>query len=379
MPGARTFIMAGGGSGGHVIPLLAVARELRARGYDCVFIGTRAGFEARLVPPAGFPIEFIEIGGLKRVGIGRLLRSLAQLPAGIVRARRLLARLGPAAIFSLGGYAAGPVVIAGWLLRIPIVIMEPNAVPGFTNRWTGRLVSRALLNFPDAARFFPAGRSEVSGVPVRDGFFTIAPRPPAEKTTILITGGSQGSRTLNNAARASWPLFRDANAPVRFIHQTGRATHEELAREFAETGLDGEIVPFIDDMPAAFAAAGLIVCRSGAGTTAELAAAGKPSILVPLPTAADNHQLHNAEAFERAGAARLVLDRDMNGHSLFDEVMLLTSAPSTLVQMGSQARQFAHPGAARRAAAVLEQVSAIFRDKRPAAIDLPAESRNNQD
>ncbi len=379
MPGARTFVMAGGGSGGHVIPLLAVARELRARGHDCVFIGTRAGFEARLVPAAGFPIEYIEIGGLKRVGMARILRTLAQLPAGIVRVRRLLGRLRPAAIFSMGGYAAGPVVIAGWLSRVPIVIMEPNAIPGFTNRWTGRAVRRALLNFPDTARFFPKGRSEVTGVPVRDDFFAIAPQAHDETATILITGGSQGSRTLNNAARASWKLFREAGAPVRFIHQTGLAPYQDLAREFSATELAGEIVPFIDDMPAAFGAASIIVCRSGASTTAELAAAGKPSILVPLPAAADNHQLHNARAFERAGAARLLLDREMSGPRLFEEVMALISAPSSLLRMGSQVRQFAHPGAARRAAVVLEEVSANFAAKCSAAIDLPVESRNNQD
>src|SRR5437667_55941 len=165
--------MAGGGSGGHVIPLLAVAQELRSRGHECVFIGTRTGFEARLVPAASFPIEYVEIGGLKRVGPARAVRSLGQLPLGTYRVRRLFHRLRPAAVFSLGGYAAGPVVLAAWWARHPIVIMEPNAVPGFTNRWICRVVSRALLNFSDAARYFPKGRSEVTGLPVRPEFFDI--------------------------------------------------------------------------------------------------------------------------------------------------------------------------------------------------------------
>jgi UDP-N-acetylglucosamine--N-acetylmuramyl-(pentapeptide) pyrophosphoryl-undecaprenol N-acetylglucosamine transferase len=352
-----TFVMAGGGSGGHVIPSLAVAQELRSRGHECVFIGTRAGFEARLVPAAGFPIEYIEIGGLKRVGFLRVFRTLTQLPIGAHRVRKLFRRLRPAAIFSMGGYVAGPVVIAGWRTSVPIIVMEPNAMPGFTNRRIARVAARALLNFPEAARFFPKGRSEVTGVPVRSAFFEIPKKPHEEKITILITGGSQGSRTLNNASRESWKRFAEANFPVRFIHQAGRNTYDELAREFAQTGLTGEVVPFIDDMPAAFAGADLVVCRSGAGAMAELAAAGKPSILVPLPTAADDHQLHNAQAFERAGAGRLVLDREMNGQRLFDEVKALRDDPEALAAVGEKARTFAHPDAARRAADVMERVS----------------------
>jgi UDP-N-acetylglucosamine--N-acetylmuramyl-(pentapeptide) pyrophosphoryl-undecaprenol N-acetylglucosamine transferase len=354
---SRTFVMAGGGSGGHVIPLLAVAQELRSRGHECVFIGTRTGFEARLVPAANFPIEYIEIGGLKRVGIARVVRTLAQLPLGTYRVLRLLRRLKPAAIFSLGGYAAGPVVVAGWLARLPIVIMEPNAMPGFTNRWIGRVVSRALLNFSAAARFFPKGRSEVTGLPVRGEFFKIPAKAGGDKITVLITGGSQGSRTLNNASRESWNYFRESGFPVRFIHQTGRNMHQELAAEFARTGLEGEVAPFIDNMPAAFAQADLVVCRAGAGAMAELAAAGKPSILVPLPTAADDHQLHNARAFESAGAGRLVPDREMNGQRLYEEVKALAADPAALKGMSEKARAFAHPDAACRAADLLEQVS----------------------
>ena len=348
--------MAGGGSGGHVIPLLAVAQELRSRGHECVFVGTRTGFEARLVPAADFRIEYIEIGGLKRVGAARVVRTLMQLPRGTYRVFGLLKRLKPAAIFSLGGYAAGPVVLAGWFARLPIVVMEPNAMPGFTNRWIGRVVTRALLNFSTAARFFPKGRSEVTGLPVRSEFFDIQAKAGGEKITVLITGGSQGSRTLNNAARESWKYFREAGFPVRFIHQTGRSMHEELAREFAQSGMEGEVVPFIDNMPAAFAQADLVVCRAGAGAMAELAAAGKPSILVPLPTAADDHQLHNARAFESAGAGRLVADREMDGRRFYEEVKALASDRGALKLTGEKARAFAHPDAARRAADVMEQV-----------------------
>ena len=347
--------MAGGGTGGHVVPLLAVARELEADGHQSVFIGTRKGFEAKLVPAAGFPLEFIDIGGLNRVGMLRTVRSLAQLPFSILRSKRLLDQHQAAAVFSLGGYAAGPVVLAALWKRSPLVVMERNAMPGLTNRKIGRFVHRALLGFPDTARFFPAGKSEITGLPVRPEFFKIAPKHRDAKLTILITGGSQGSRTLNEAARGSWRYFREARFPVRFIHQTGTAAHAALAQKFAESGMEGEVTPFIDDMPAAFARADLVICRAGAGAVAELAAAGKPSILVPLPTAADQHQLRNAEAFEKAGASVLVLDPEMDGGRLFEEVQKLRTRPELLQRMGERVRTFAHPDAARRAANVLEE------------------------
>ena len=350
-----TIVMAGGGTGGHVVPLLAVARELKARGHACVFIGTRTGFEAKMVPAAGFPLEFIEIGGLKRVGAMRTIRTLVQLPFSVLKVLRMLNKFQPAAVFSLGGYAAGPVVLATLRKRLPLVVMEPNAMPGLTNRQAGRFVTRALLSFPEAARFFPRGKSEITGLPVRPEFFAIQPKPREAMITILITGGSQGSRTLNQAAAGSWRYFREAAFPVRFIHQTGTATHAVLARKFAESGVQGEVLPFIDDMPQAFRSADLVICRAGAGAVAELAAAGKPSILVPLPHAADQHQLRNAEAFDKAGAARLILDQDMDGGRLFEEVGKLRSQPDLLKRMGERARTFAHPDAARRAADVLEE------------------------
>jgi UDP-N-acetylglucosamine--N-acetylmuramyl-(pentapeptide) pyrophosphoryl-undecaprenol N-acetylglucosamine transferase len=349
-----TFVMAGGGTGGHVMPLLAVARQLASDGHQPIFIGTRTGFEARLVPPSGFPLEFIEIGGLNRVGAMRTIRTVAQLPFSVLRSAKLLAKHQASAVFSLGGYAAGPVVVAALWRHLPLVVMEPNAMPGLTNRQIGRWVNRALLSFYEASNFFPPGKSEVSGLPVRPEFFRIPPKRRDAKLTVLVTGGSQGSRTLNNAALASWNYFRENRSPVRFIHQTGTAAHAGVAQNLAESGVEGEASPFIDDMPAAFAHADLVICRSGAGAVAELAAAGKPSILVPFPHSTDQHQLKNAEAFEKAGAAILVLDHEMDGGRLFEEVEKLRSRPELLQRMGERARTFAHPDAARRAAEVLE-------------------------
>jgi UDP-N-acetylglucosamine--N-acetylmuramyl-(pentapeptide) pyrophosphoryl-undecaprenol N-acetylglucosamine transferase len=354
-PGAR-FLMAGGGTGGHVIPLLAVARELRRRGHEVFFVGTERGMEARLVPAEGFELQKIAIGGLNRVGWRRKISTLVRLPLATARCVSLVR--GVAGVFSLGGYAAGPPVVGALLSRIPVVAMEPNAFPGFTNRVVGRMVSRALIAFAETARHFPEGRTELTGLPVREEFFHLPPKPRSVTLDLLITGGSQGSRTLNQAARQSWPLFRQAGLSVRIVHQSGEAQHRELSEEFARSGLEGRVTPFIAAMPEAFAQADLVVCRSGAGAVAELAAAGKPSVLVPLPFAADDHQARNAEALERAGAARMVRDAEMTGEKLFALAAELARSSGILERMGDAARGLAHPGAARRAAEILEEVAA---------------------
>jgi UDP-N-acetylglucosamine--N-acetylmuramyl-(pentapeptide) pyrophosphoryl-undecaprenol N-acetylglucosamine transferase len=229
--------------------------------------------------------------------------------------------------------------------------MEPNAVPGFTHRKLARFIAKALVSFEETVRYFPKGRAEVTGRPVRDEFFAIAPKLRGDLISVLITGGSQGSQTLNRAAEASWPLWKKNS--VRLIHQTGERAYADLAPKFQASGIAGEVSAFLDDMPRAFAEADVIVSRSG-GTVSEIAAAGKPSILVPLPTAADQHQLRNAQAFEKAGAARLVLDSEMSGARLVEEVTRLAGDPGLLEKMGNAARSLARPGAARRAADVLE-------------------------
>jgi UDP-N-acetylglucosamine--N-acetylmuramyl-(pentapeptide) pyrophosphoryl-undecaprenol N-acetylglucosamine transferase len=346
-----SFVMAGGGTGGHVIPALAVANELRSRGHAVRFIGTRSGIEAKLVPAAGFPIDWIEIGGLNRVGTRQMITSLAELPWSVFEAARALDRAKPAAVFSMGGYVAGPVLIAALWKRVPVVVMEPNAIPGFTHRKLARFVAKALVSFEETERYFPKGRAEVTGRPVASEFFAILPKPRTEVLTVLITGGSQGSRTLNRAAEESWPLWKKGS--VRLIHQTGERAYADLAPKFQTSGMAGEISAFLENMPRAFAEADVIVSRSG-GTVSEIAAAGKPSILVPLPTAADQHQLRNAQALEKAGAARLVPDSEMTGARLVEEVTRLASEPGTLEKMGLAARVLARSGAAQRAADVLE-------------------------
>jgi UDP-N-acetylglucosamine--N-acetylmuramyl-(pentapeptide) pyrophosphoryl-undecaprenol N-acetylglucosamine transferase len=349
---AYSFVLTGGGSGGHVFPALAVARVLQARGHRLLFVGTREGMESKLVPEAGFDIEYVRSGALNRVGLLKKLQSAVQLPLGIAAARRFLKRFGAQGIFSTGGFASGPVMLAGAAAGVPLVVMEPNSTPGFANRKIGRRVYRALLGFQDAAKWFPSGRSEVVGLPVRPEFFDVRPKSSGP-FTILITGGSQGSRTLNRASRESWKLLRD----IKLIHQTGAREYDELAREFAGAGVQGEVVPFIKNMAETFAQVDMVIGRSGAGGVNEIAAAGMPSVLVPLPFAADDHQRKNAEALVAVGAARMILDGEMNGGRLYSEVEELRRSPETLATMRERVRQFAHPGAAERAAAVLEEAA----------------------
>jgi len=348
--------MTGGGTGGHVFPALAVARVLRERGHEILFIGTREAIESRLVPEAGHNIEFIRSGGLNRVSLRQQAQTALMLPGSIAAAAAILRRFRPDAVFGMGGYVAGPVMAAAVLNRFPLVIMEPNAVPGFATRRVANRVYRALLGFESTRRFFRESRAEVTGVPVRREFFEVR-RKNGGPFTLLVTGGSRGARSLNRASRESWPLFRDSNSPVRFLHQSGAPEHEQLADAFRETGMLGEVVPFIEDMPAAFSEADLVVARAGAGAVNEIAAAGMPSILVPLPFAADDHQRKNAEALVERRAAEMVRDAELTGTRLYREVEALRSEPALLERMRERVRQFAKPGAAERAAEVLEEAA----------------------
>lgn len=355
-------MLTGGGTGGHVFPALAVGDILRDRGHRILYIGTKEGMEARLVAEHGYEMAYIRAGALNRVGLRRQLLTALQLPGGIAGARSLLREFQADAVFSMGGFVAGPVMAAAVLGKTPLVIMEPNAIPGYANRRISKHVYRALVGFEDARSSFPPARAEVTGVPVRAAFFEVQPKRHGA-FTVLITGGSRGARTLNRAAEASWPLFLAQQTPVRLILQTGPAEHERLANEFAKSGLPGEVVPFLRNMPEAFAEADLVVARSGAGSVNEIAAAGMPSVLVPFPFAADGHQQKNAETLTAAGAAHMVLDHEMNGERLFREVQALEGSVAEREQMRNAVRKFARPGAAERAADILEEAAQSKKSK----------------
>jgi UDP-N-acetylglucosamine--N-acetylmuramyl-(pentapeptide) pyrophosphoryl-undecaprenol N-acetylglucosamine transferase len=355
------FVMAGGGTGGHVIPALAVAGELRRRGYEAVFIGTRGGLESRLAPEAGFRLELIEIAGLQRTGWRNAAETLWKLPGAVLRSRALLKKTAARAVFSMGGYVAGPVVLAALLSRIPVVAMEPNALPGLVTRMTARWVRAAFVSFEETRRWFPPGRAEVSGLPVREAFFELPPPAADGPFTVLVTGGSRGSRALNRAARESWPHFRTAGAPVRWIVQTGAEEEAAMAEAFRASGLEGRVAAFIGDMPAAFGEASLVVGRAGAGAVSELAAAGRPSLLVPFPYAADDHQTANARALEKRGAARWMPESELSGESLFRAIEELRAQPERRAAMARAGRASAWRGAAGKAADALERAAGLGR------------------
>ena len=312
--------------------------------------------ESRLVPEAGFDIEFIRSGGLKRVGLRRQIQTAALLPGSIGAAWRLLRRFRPGAVFSMGGYVAAPVMAAALMSGIPLVVMEPNALPGLANRRVAGRVYRALVGFEATQAWFPQGKCELTGLPVRPEFFDVKPKRDGV-FTVLITGGSRGARTLNRASLESWSLFRESGRPVRIVHQTGAAEYESLVKAFSLAGMEGEAVPFIRDMPEAFGSADVVVARAGGGAVNEIAAGGMASVLVPLPFAADDHQRRNTEVLVNASAARMVPDREMNGARLFQEIESLRNDPEELKRMRNRVRQFARPGAAERAAEILEEAA----------------------
>jgi UDP-N-acetylglucosamine--N-acetylmuramyl-(pentapeptide) pyrophosphoryl-undecaprenol N-acetylglucosamine transferase len=333
------------------MPLLAVAEQLRSRGHSPQFIGTKTGFEARLVPERNFPIEYVEIGGFMGLGLARKLKLLYQLPLSVLRCLASIRKHKPVACFSLGGYVAAPPVIASLLNGLPLVVMEPNAMPGVVNRWMGRFARKALISFPQAAPYFPAAAVEITGLPVRQQFFDIEPKPFSGELTLLITGGSQGSQTLNRAVRELWPLLNGLN--IRLIHQCGKKEEEALRQEFTQTCLKGTVTAFISDMPSAFAQADLVLCRAGAGTVSELAAAGRPAILVPYPFAADDHQAKNAQAVVDAGAGLMFRDEQLTGQVLYKVLSDFILNPASLTEMASRSKQLSRPGAATRAADIL--------------------------
>ena len=304
-------------------------------------------------------LPIFQVGALQEVSLIRRLRTLAELPASCFAAASILRDTAASAVFSMGGYASGPVTLMAWAMDVPVVVMEPNAVPGFAHRRIGPVAARALLGFPSAARWFPEGRWEVCGIPIREEFFRLSPKPHQPPFTVLVTGGSQGSRRLNGAAVESLKGWADAGRldAIIFLHQSGTNDYNYVSAAYGQIGARAEVTPFLEDMPGAFARADLVVCRAGASAVAELAAAGKAAILVPFPFAADQHQLRNAEAMASAGAAVLVEDRDLTGGRLFAEISSLLDSPPRLEQMERAARSLARPGAARRAADVLEEIA----------------------
>src|SRR5271170_2240701 len=360
-------ILAGGGTGGHVIPALAIADELKKNyAAEVLFVGTARGIENRLVTTAGYPLRLVRVGQLKNVSLMTRVKTAFDLPRALWDAGRMLNEFAPDVVIGVGGYASGPAMLAAVVKHIPTLAFEPNVVPGFANRVVARFVSGAAVHFEETAKYFR--HAEVTGVPVRQAFFEIQDKRGGTPT-LLVFGGSQGAHAINEAMIRCLPeLLRQAPG-IHIIHQTGeRDYNDALAayRRLGEAGLGEsvEVFKFIEDMPAGFARADLVVCRSGASTVAEITAAAKPAIFVPFPHAADDHQRVNAEALASVGAAVLVEESKLEGVWLAETIAALLGDQRRLQSMSQAARSLAHPNAARDIAAMAVRVAGLESEER---------------
>ncbi|MCL2625803.1 MAG: undecaprenyldiphospho-muramoylpentapeptide beta-N-acetylglucosaminyltransferase [Cystobacterineae bacterium] len=345
------LLVAGGGTGGHIFPGIAVAEELttRAPNNEVVFVGTQHGIEAKVVPQAGFRLCTIPSRGLKRVGFWKKLWGLFLLPFSFLAALRVLRKEKPDFVLGVGGYSSGPLVLTAVLLRIPAAIQEQNAAAGVTNRILGRFVKAVFLAFEQASKDFPSHKVHVVGNPVRRKLFDnyLRSTSPHPGFNVLVFGGSMGARGINLGMREALAFLEDLKGELHFVHQTGKNDLEKVQAAYVEHRFSAEVLPFIDDMSAVYARSELIVCRAGAVTLAELTVCKKPSILIPFPYAADDHQTKNARAMEEAGAAVVFLESELTGERLATEIRALLKDPERRLKMERNAGLMGRPEAAK--------------------------------
>jgi UDP-N-acetylglucosamine--N-acetylmuramyl-(pentapeptide) pyrophosphoryl-undecaprenol N-acetylglucosamine transferase len=348
-------VVAGGGTGGHLYPGIAVARELLARQPDAQisFAGTERGIETRVVPREGFSLDLIRSGGLKGKSMADRVRGVTLLPMSLVDAWQVISTRRPDLVIGVGGYSSGPVVLLASLRGVPTMVLEQNAVPGLTNRLLARFVNAAAVTFEATASFF-GPKAFVSGNPVRLEFLAAA-GPSQESavddqtsvTRVLVFGGSQGAHAINVAMVEAASRLATADPHLRLTHQTGERDVEMVRSGYRAAALDAVVEPFLYDMGRRLSDADVVVCRAGATTLAELTAAGKAAILIPLPTATDDHQRKNAEALAAHGAAEVLLQRDLTGESLASRLLALAADRMRRQQMARAARTLARPDAAK--------------------------------
>lgn len=353
------LLIAGGGTGGHLYPGIAVAEELLRRDPTATvrFVGTARGLESRVVPASGFALDVIRSAGLKGKSIGALLRGLALLPLSALDAWRVLSRVRPDVVVGVGGYSSGPVLLLAALRGMPTLLMEQNAAPGFTNRMLARWVRAAALSYDEARPWFPR-TGFVSGNPVRRGFLTAEAGGEREaRVQVLTIGGSQGARAINDAMAAAAPRFAAASARLAITHQTGARDLDRVRTAYAAAGCPAVVEAFFDDMPARMAHADIVVARAGASTLAELTIVGRPAILIPLPTAADDHQRKNADALARAGAAEVLAESELTGERLATAVLALVADARRREAMALHSRALGRPDAAARVVDRLQQLA----------------------
>jgi UDP-N-acetylglucosamine--N-acetylmuramyl-(pentapeptide) pyrophosphoryl-undecaprenol N-acetylglucosamine transferase len=355
VPTPIRVVIAGGGTGGHLYPGIAVARELQARDPDAQisFAGTARGIESRVLPREGFPLDLIRVGGVKGKSIVDRVRGALLMPLGLFDGWRIVVARRPDLVIGLGGYSSGPVVLVAALRGVPAMLLEQNAVPGLTNRLLARFVTAAAVTFDSTQAFF-GSKAFVSGNPVRPEFLsTTGPQQESELddqtsvTRVLVFGGSQGAHAINMAMVEAAAELAAGPPPFRLTHQTGERDLEMVRDAYRRAGLEADVQPFLYDMGRRIADADLIVCRSGATTLAEITASGKAAILVPLPTATDDHQRKNAEALASAGAASLLPQTELNGPALARRILELAADAGARARIARAARALAKPDAAR--------------------------------
>ena len=353
-------LIAAGGTGGHIYPGIAVAREILRRDPEAEirFVGTARGLENRLVPQAGFELSIIDSAGLKSVGARARARGLAKLPRSFLAARQIIRNFRPDVVIGAGGYVSGPVLLTAALMKLPTMVMESNALPGWTNRTLARFVDKAAVSFEASLPFF-RGKGVVTGNPVRREFFEIPARQrDASQFSILVFGGSQGAHAINEAMVAALPNLEEHRDELRITHQTGEADFERVRKGYLDAGWGerADVRRYIDDMVLSFADADLVICRAGATTTAELIAAGKAAIMIPFPLAADDHQRRNAEALEASSAAKMILQKDLTGPGLAKAIKDLVRLPDEVRKMGEASRKLARGDAAAAAVDLIQEL-----------------------
>ena len=355
-------LIAGGGTGGHLFPAIALGDEILARGGAVRFVGTAAGLEARVLPARGYDLQLIEVSGLKRVGAAGLARGLVKLPTALLQSRRAVQEFHPDAVVGVGGYASGPVVLAAALAGRPTAIMEQNSIPGVTNRILGRVVGRVYIALEPSRTYFPERKTLLLGNPVRQAIRELAaqPAPGGARPRVLAVGGSQGAHVVNEHLAQAVALLYQRGRRFALLHQTGAADEGPIGARYRQLDPEGAALAaraFVDDMATAYREADVVVARAGATTIAELCAVGRPSLLVPFPFAADNHQEVNARVLERAGAATVLLQADLTPERLADALGALLDDTAARAHMAAAARELGRPDAARDIVDDLERLA----------------------
>ncbi len=351
-------LIAAGGTGGHIYPGIAVAKEIMRRDADSevLFVGTARGLEKKIVPENGFQLSLINSAGLKNVGILGKLKGASVLPQSFLEARRIIRQFRPHVVVGAGGYVSGPVLLMAAIMGVPTLVMDSNALPGFTNRQLARFVEKAALTFEEALPYF-GKKGVVTGNPVRSEFFEVPAKERTVETHVLIFGGSQGAHAINIAIADALAGLSELVDRLSITHQTGEADFESMRSAYAGSKFSGaDIRAFISDIFVEFGKADLIICRAGATTCAEISAAGKAAIMIPLPTAADDHQRKNAEAMEKAGAVKMLLQKDLSGETLVNTIKSLIDSPADISEMESAARHLGRPDAVKETVDIIEEL-----------------------